>query len=403
MTRPDDFIDVKQLIAESSIDELNKLAETYFARTEDWTFHLSKPFGSIDEAPQLLINFAVVLQGLELCRGLSVLEFGAGTCWASRYLSQLGCRVIATDISPTALQIGRELYERQPVFGNMPEPQFLIFDGYRIDLPDNSVDRIICLHALHHVPNPTTILMEFGRVLKEGGIAGFAEPGPEHSRSPLSQDEMRTFGVVENDVEISQIWRDAKAAGFTDLKLAVFNVPSFLVSVGEFDSLLKGGAASKRFARATEEFLKDQRTFFLYKGEPSVIDSRFPGGLSAKIKIEPASQTVKAGEAIRYHARIENNGKSVWLPRSAGVGAVQLGCHVYKSNGEVFRQSYHWESLTDGDGVPVKPNEIIDVMVTLPPLPPGNYILEFDMVSNEVAWFAQNHSSTVRVALSVKE
>ncbi len=396
-----EFIDVKQLIAESSVDELNQLAEAYFARTEDWTFHLSKPFGSIDEAPPLLINFAVVLQGLELCRGLRVLEFGAGTCWASRYLSQLGCAVIAMDISPTALKIGKQLYERQPVFGNMPEPQFLLFDGYRIDLPDNSVDRIMCLHALHHVPNPQTVLLEFGRVLKEGGIAGFAEPGPEHSRSPQSQDEMRTFGVVENDVDISQIWSDAEAAGFTDIKLSVFNVPPFLISPNDFERLLKGGEPGKHFGQATAAFLKEQRTFFLYKGQPPATDSRFPGGLSAKIKLQPESLVVGAGEEIILRARVENDGRSVWLPRAAGVGAVQLGCHVYDGSGKVFHQSYHWEALMEGDGVPVMPKETVDVTVNMPPLPEGEYILEFDMVSNEVSWFAQNRSPTVRVSLKV--
>ncbi len=401
MNKSHAVIDVKQLIAGSSIDELNKLAEEYFARTQDWTFHLSKPFGSVDEAPQLLINFAVVLQGLELCRGLEVLEFGAGTCWASRYLSQLGCAVIATDISPTALKIGKELYERQPVFGNMPEPNFLLFDGYRIDLPDNSVDRIICLHALHHVPNPQTVLSEFGRVLRDGGIAGFAEPGPEHSRSPQSQDEMRTFGVVENDVDISQIWRDAKACGFTDIKLAVFNVPPFLLSPTEFEQLLKGGPASKRFAQALAAFLKDQRTFFLYKGKPAALNSRFPGGLSAKIEIEPSSLICRADEEITLRARVENNGKAVWLPRSAGIGAVQLGCHVYDSSGKIFRQSYHWEALMDGDGLPVLPNDAVAVVVRMAPLPAGEYVLEFDMVSNDVAWFAQNGSPTVRVPLTV--
>ena len=401
MSKSEEFIDVKQLMAESSVEQLNQLAEEYFARTQDWNFHLSKPFGSIEEAPQLLINLAVVLQGLELCRGHRVLEFGAGTCWASRYLTQLGCSVIAMDISPTALAVGKELYERQPVFGNVPPPHFLLFDGFHIDLADESVDRIMCLHALHHVPNPETILSEFGRVLKKGGIAGFAEPGPEHSLSPQSQDEMRTFGVVENDVDVSKIWKDAQAAGFTDIKLAVFNVPPFLVSPGEFDQLLKGGGAAKQFTQSTAAFLRDQRTFFLYKGKRTVLDSRFPGGLSARIEIEPASIVAKAGEQITLQAIVENTGRAVWLPRGSGLGAVQLGVHVLDDNGKILHQSYHWEALMEGDGVPVQPGQTVKVDVSMPALPIGEYILEFDMVSNDVAWFAQNQSRTVRVRLSV--
>lgn len=401
MTGPGELIDVKQLIAESSVEELNRRAEEYFANTKDWTFHLSKPFGAIEETPQLLINFATVLQGLDLCRGISILEFGAGSCWASRFLTQLGCKVIATDISPTALRMGQELYAQNPVFGKTLDPQFLLFDGHRIDLPDESVDRIICLHALHHVPNPRTVLSEFGRILKDGGIAGFAEPGPEHSRSPQSQEEMKNFGVVENDVDMQTIWRDGKEAGFTDMKLAVFNVPRFLVSLPDFENLLHGGSTSKRFAKATEVFLKDQRTFFLYKGAPAIRDSRYPAALTARINIQPGSLAVTEGEAISLRARIENNSRSIWLPRSAGLGGVQLGCHVCNESGKVIHNSYHWEALTPGDGRPIMLDETVDIDVHLPPLSVGKYILEFDMVSNDVCWFAQSGSPTVRVPLTV--
>lgn len=401
MIRSQKFIDVKRLMSESSIEELNRLAEEYFAQVTDWNFHLAKPFGSIDEAPQLLINFAVVLQGLNLCRGMTVLEFGAGSGWASRFLSQLGCRVIAVDVSPTALKMGQELYARHPPFGDTPAPEFKLFDGHRLPVPDESVERIICLHALHHVPNPKTIIGEFARVLKEGGIVGFAEPGPEHSLSSQSQDEMRAFGVIENDVKVDEIWRDAKAVGFTDLKLALFNGPPFLVSADEFESFQKGGKITHQYSDATREYLKNQRTFFLYKGEPIGPDSRYPDNLSAVIEIKATNLVVKEGNEIQLAARVKNNGTSIWLPRSAGTGAVLLGCHVLDRDGRSLHRSYHWEALTPGDGVPVKAGEKVDVNVKMSPLPVGEYILEFDMVSNDVCWFAQNHSPTVRVDLRV--
>jgi ubiquinone/menaquinone biosynthesis C-methylase UbiE len=401
MSQSQKLIDVKRLMRESSIEELNELAENYFAQVTDWNFHLAKPFGSIDEAPQLLINLAVVLQGLRLCRGMTVLEFGAGSCWAARFLSQLGCRVIAVDVSATALKMGQELYARHAPFGNTLPAEFRLFDGYRLPVPDESVERIICLHALHHVPNPATIISEFGRVLKEGGIAGFAEPGPQHSTSTQSQDEMRTFGVIENDVRIEEIWRDANAAGFTDLKLALFNVPPFLLSVDEFENFQRGGKIERKYSEATRAYLKNQRTFFLYKGEPQGADSRFPDDLSAVIRIKSSKLVVEEGKNIELAAHVKNDSSSIWLPRNAGVGAVLLGCHVLDRNGKSLYRSYHWEALTPGDGIPIGPGEKIDVNVIMPPLPIGEYVLEFDMVSNDVCWFAQNHSPTVRVDLEV--
>lgn len=401
MINSEETVDVRRLLAESSIEELNKLAEEYFACLKNWEYHLAKPFGSVDETPQLLINLAVVLQGLALCPGLTVLEFGAGTCWASRFLTQLGCQVIAVDVSPTALRIGQELYQRNPVVGTRPEPRFMVFDGHRIDLPDASVDRIMCLDAFHHIPNPDEVLSEMCRVLKEGGIAGFAEPGPEHSSSPQSQYEMRTFKVIENDINIGEIWRNASRVGFTDLKLAVFNVPPVHLELHEFEDFLAGGKTTGRWLRETRVFLQNERNFFLYKGKPAALDSRYRAGLTAQISLTANALKAKEGETITGQAQVTNRGTSIWLPRSAGLGAVLLGIHVYDEAGKIFRHSFHWEALTPGEGRPIFPEETVSVEVKAPPLPKGNYTLEFDMVSHDVCWFALNGSQQVRVLLEV--
>jgi hypothetical protein len=112
--------------------------------------------------------------------------------------------------------------------------------------------------------------------------------------------------------------------------------------------------------------------------------------------------SANAGEPITVWATVTNNSKAVWLPRSAGIGAVQLGCHVYDSDGKIYHHSFHWEVLTPGDGRKVLPDETLEVEVTLPPLPTGNYILEFDMVSYQVSWFARNGSPTVRTTASIQ-
>jgi ubiquinone/menaquinone biosynthesis C-methylase UbiE len=400
MAKREEPIDVQSLIAAKSVAQHCRLAEEYFAGLSDWTHHLSKPFGSFDETPQLLINFAVVLQGLQLCPGMTVLEFGAGTCWAARVLTQLGCKVIALDVSSTALHMGQELYARHPPFGDRPPAQFLLFDGERIDLPDNSVERIICLDAFHHVPNPKQVLGELSRVLEPGGIAGFAEPGPEHSRTAQSQYEMKTHGVVENDIDMQSVWQQAKAAGFTDLKLAVFQVQPFYVDVAQFDDFLKGGKTSRKYADATRAFLSNQRNFFLYKGEPKPRDSRHRQGLLAAISVLPPETNVKSGETIVINASVQNNSSTIWLPQSAGLGAVMLGCHVRHADGSMFRESYHWEPLTE-DSRTILPGEIVQVKVKIPGLPSGQYIIEFDLVSNDVCWFAINGSEIARVATGV--
>ena len=80
-----------------------------------------------------------------------------------------------------------------------------------------------------------------------------------------------------------------------------------------------------------------------------------------------------------------------------------LGCHVYDSAGKIAHHSYHWEALTPGDGRTIAPDETVEFEVNVPTLPPGNYSLEFDMVSNDVCWFALNGSPTVRVAVKISD
>lgn len=397
------LIDVKELIASRSVAEHNALAEAYFAKLTDWNYHLGKPCTAFDETPQLLINFAVILQGLDLCPGLTVLEFGAGTCWASRWLTQLGCRVIAVDVAPTALKIGAELFRAQPPFGPTPAPQFIVFDGSRLPLPDASVDRIMCLDAFHHVPNPAEVLAEMARVLVAGGIAGFAEPGPEHSRSETSQYEMQQHSVIENDIDLPTLWRAAQQAGFTNLKVAAFNQNAHYLSLNEFDDFLADGAPARAYTQATRLFLRDKRNFFLFKGTTGPRDSRFRAGLQADIRPLQQQVTARTGAPLRVRASVTNTSAAVWLPASAGTGAVYLGFHVRERTGAMLHQSFYWAALSTDSNRAVLPGETVTVEAELPGLPAGRYLLELDLVSNDVCWFALNGSAPAQLAAHITD
>jgi SAM-dependent methyltransferase len=397
---PDALINVGELIARTSIDDLNRTAEEYFASLKEWDHHLAKPFSKADETPPILTAVATLLQGLRLTPGMTVLEFGAGTGWLSRFLTQLGCRVILLDVSPTALRIAGELYERQPPIGERPAPQFLPFDGRRIDLPDGSVERIISFDAFHHAPNPDDVLREFGRVLKPGGIAAFAEPGPRHSRTPLSQFEMRTYGVVENDIDIHAIWRTAQTCGFRDLKLVVFHGPPFHVSLDDYEDLLAGGATSAKWVASTRVFLRDVRSFFLFKEGSERLDSRSTSGLASDVTATLVSSPAIEGQPIVVDATVTNRGSGIWLPSDAPFGGVALGTHLYDEGGKLITFDLHWERLTDPPRE-IASGETVNVRMSLPPQPAGRYLLEVDCVASGVAWFAQLGSQPAQLALEV--
>jgi SAM-dependent methyltransferase len=393
-------IEVAELVEQTTIEELNAAAEAYFASLTNWDHQLSKPFSQPHEAPALLMDMSVLLQGLHLTAGATVLDFGAGTGWFARFLTQLGCRVILLDVSETALKKARELYQRQPIIGDRPAPEFLLFDGRKIPLPNASVDRVLSFHAFHHAPRPIEILEELGRILKPGGIAGFAEPGPRHSRTPVSQFEMRNYRVVENDVDVHAIWRAARAFGFRDLELAVFHGPPYRVSLDDFEDFLAGGKSTAPWVTSTRVFLRNARTFFLTRAGAERADSRRAEGLQCHIHVKETGKAVAAGSSIEIDALVTNTGQSVWLPRPAGQGGVGCGAHLYDEAGTLLE----FDAAVAPIGDPpreIAPGETAAVRITLPPQVEGRYVVELDCVAAQVSWFAPLGSRPVRVAVSV--
>jgi 2-polyprenyl-3-methyl-5-hydroxy-6-metoxy-1,4-benzoquinol methylase len=399
-----EHVDVRDVLRRHSVEDLCRSAEEYFARLANYDYHLAKPLGSIDECPEILICFAQMVAGLRLVPGLRVLDFGAGSCWGTRWLTQLGLEVIAVDASASALHIGRELFARNPVFGTQPAPRFVQFDGRKIALDDESVDRVVCLDALHHVPNVAEVLRELARVLRPGGLAGFSEPGPQHSEAPQSQYEMRTFTVLENDIHIREIGGWARQAGFTDIRLAIFNAIGFHVSLDDFERYAAGNDAevAQRHDAATRQYLHNRRLFFLTKGGGAEIaDSRSRIGLAGSLRVV-VDGVARAGAALRVRAHVANTGSAVWLGSSIRLGVVNLGVHLMGATGRVLEYDYFRKSLDDA-GRSVPPGAMLELDFPMPlPAQAGRYRFEFDLVSEGVTWFAGNGGATVLVEVDVE-
>ena len=396
------LIDVREFKKTVTVEDLNRTAEAYFARLKNWDFHHALPLWHPAGAPNQLNNFAQVLHGLQLLPGMTVVDFGAGSCWASRWLTQMGMKAIALDVSPTALKIGQALYQRLPVIGDRPKPRFLVFDGHRIDLPDASVDRILCMDTFHHLFNPDEVLREMSRILKPGGIAGFSEPGPQHSRTPGSQFEMRNFRVLEDDVHIGEIWSSARRAGFVRIRLAVLSVPTYVLGFSDFEDFMSGGKATQRFAEVTRAQMHDRRMFFLQKsGDAPAPDSRGRDGLRATLEVNLASAAVKEGSPLTAQVVVTNSGSALWLPHTAGIGAVQLTCHLLDASGKLLVQGYSRHPLTPGDGRTIARGETVKIDVRIPPPPKGRYVLECDLLSESVVRFSVVGSEAVRLAIQI--
>jgi hypothetical protein len=196
---------------------------------------------------------------------------------------------------------------------------------------------------------------------------------------------MRTYGVVEADIDVHEIWETARKLGFANIKLAAYTPHPQFLALAEFDDLIMGGEFFSGFARTARNGLTAVRNFFLYKDGFERMDSRRSEGLRAHLDVTLEGKTV--------HAKLENIGTTEWLPGHESPGGVALGCHVYGERGQLLDFDLHWEGLPHA----VPPGGTAELTFALPPLPEGAYELEFDAVAAQVLWFAQAGSTTVRV------
>lgn len=101
-----------------------------------------------------------------------VLELGCGRAGITRQLAQAhpDCRFVATEVD----RVQHEKNLQHPVINI----DFRLEGAQSITQPEQSVDVVLMLKSLHHVPQAIMpqAMSEVARVLKPGGVAYFSEP-----------------------------------------------------------------------------------------------------------------------------------------------------------------------------------------------------------------------------------
>jgi SAM-dependent methyltransferase len=395
----------------NNIDKFNKAAELYFRNHPDKSHFEKKPFHNMDETPSILLRLGIILQNLYVGPSHKVVDFGSGTCWLSLILNKLKISTFSVDVSASALAIGKNIFERDPYANLDVEHHFIEFDGYHINIPDASIDRIICFDSYHHLPNTKTILHEFFRILVPGGIVAFAEPGEEHSQSLQSIHEKNNFGILENDVYIDKIWQEAQECGFTDFKIfPIGSASGMAIDFNQYEKYMEG--CDRIFPHDKNRFhLRGGQVFFLHKGFLA-LDSRAPNRLLATIESQGAvPNKVTKGGVCSLIIKITNKSDCIWISHHYPLGGfVQLGAHIEKHINSPHNFFYQDDSYVminyDYLRVPlpsdIKPNEffILEPSFTLPH-DPGIYRITFDLVDELVRWFAQDGSQTLSFEIEV--
>lgn len=117
-------------------------------------------------------DFEQIAQWLPLEQS-RLLELGCGAAFTTRRLAEsFPVREII------AMEVDRIQHEKNLLIPDLPNVTFVFGGAQEIALPDASVDAVIMLKSLHHVPveHMDDAFSEIARVLRPGGLAYISEP-----------------------------------------------------------------------------------------------------------------------------------------------------------------------------------------------------------------------------------
>lgn len=124
------------------------------------------------------------------------------------------------------------------------------------------------------------------------------------------------------------------------------------------------------------------------------------GAYRASLSIANPPQSIRAGEQAAIQVKVKNQGNVTWP--STGQGPkykVDVGNHWLDKSGKLI-------TMDDGRaGLPhdLKPGEEADILLTVKaPKTPGDYILEVDVIHEDVTWFGPRGSQTAKVNVKVQ-
>ncbi len=357
-----------------------------------------------ETAWRYVFDWAVCGEALGCAPGDLVLEFAAGPGYATELFNRLGYRTVALDVNPEILVYARE---RLVVDARLDPARaaFVSGDGERLPFRDASFDGLVCLNALHHMPDYRNALAEMRRILKPGARAVFSEPGRTHADAAESKLAMEQYGALEKSVYLDEVYRLAREVGFERMILKPFVYPELVeLDYREFGRY-RFHLSSSPLTRPDQiaRFFVDFHTLFALAvpGQRPLtsVRPRAQGGLKASLSVEGAPSSAAPGDLITARVAVQNRGPHVWLsaPRPFG-GRVALGVGICRPDGRTVAEVAR--EFVPHDVAPQETLEI-ETRFRLPWLEAGDYLMRFDMLSERLGWFQQFGSTPESKALNV--
>lgn len=140
--------------------------------------------------------------------------------------------------------------------------------------------------------------------------------------------------------------------------------------------------------------------------QPPTEPVALPGnGFKAELALVEPPQKLRSGQKETVRVKIKNASDVVWWARGAPINARQDNKFYLAAANRWLKSDGTLLTNMDGRygiGKDLKPGEETEVpLLVTAPQDPGDYLLEIDLVQEQVAWFSDKGSPTVKAKVTV--
>jgi len=206
--------------------------------TEEWILSLPRVDATVTSSAQSMAhwqrqadNFFGLMELLGLRGDETVLEVGAGRCWASAYLARQGCQVVALDVVRDKRAGG---LETGSVYLQHGTPYFdrVLASMEGLPFRSGTFDLVLSVASIHHSPDLDRVVAQCARVLRPGGdLAVTSEPCISIFKEKRVENAETEAGINEHTYDLLDYRRAFGAAGL----MPRYSLPGALVAMLEGD------------------------------------------------------------------------------------------------------------------------------------------------------------------------
>lgn len=107
-----------------------------------------------------------------ICKGKVVADIASGTGYGSKMIAGVAKSVIGVDYSKEAVEYASEKYSAENL-------KYVVADATNTGIEDSSIDVVISLETIEHLPNPDKFIAEVKRILKKDGVFIVSTPNDD--------------------------------------------------------------------------------------------------------------------------------------------------------------------------------------------------------------------------------